>query len=238
LLQGPFGEVIRATGPMAKANPFRFSTKYQDDETDLLYFTFRYYNSSTGRWISRDQLNEQGFELLRRKPLLGSPDVNLYCYVRNEPVDRQDELGLEVIVANPGTGQQVCQVLTITAGTIEAALLAVPVGAIVVSAAVVGSVAVVGYTICHPRQVPRTWCPSKVNVIPITAAPPEPEQCPKEVDEVLPNGIRHCEFWCRKSGFKVNKYGSECDTSTIKYPETHPGTQPLPPYPPPAPSHP
>src|SRR5208283_4718650 len=28
---GPFGEVIRATGPMAKANPFRFSTQYQDD---------------------------------------------------------------------------------------------------------------------------------------------------------------------------------------------------------------
>ena len=32
---GPFGEVLRATGPMAKANPFRFSAKYQDDETDL-----------------------------------------------------------------------------------------------------------------------------------------------------------------------------------------------------------
>jgi len=30
-LEGPFGEVLRATGPMAKANPFRFSTKYQDD---------------------------------------------------------------------------------------------------------------------------------------------------------------------------------------------------------------
>ena len=37
---GPFGEVIRATGPMAKANPFRFSTKYQDDETDLLYYRY------------------------------------------------------------------------------------------------------------------------------------------------------------------------------------------------------
>ena len=32
---GPFGEVIRQTGPMAKANPIRFSTKYQDDESDL-----------------------------------------------------------------------------------------------------------------------------------------------------------------------------------------------------------
>ena len=45
---GPFGEVIRATGPMAKANPFRFSTKFQDDETDLLYYGYRYYNPSTG----------------------------------------------------------------------------------------------------------------------------------------------------------------------------------------------
>ena len=34
---GPFGELIRATGPARGTNPFRFSTKYQDDETDLLY---------------------------------------------------------------------------------------------------------------------------------------------------------------------------------------------------------
>src|SRR5208283_3739186 len=52
-LEGPFGEVIRATGPMAKANPFRFSTKYQDDETDLLYYGYRYYNPAMGRWLSR-----------------------------------------------------------------------------------------------------------------------------------------------------------------------------------------
>ena len=37
---GPFAEVLRATGPMAKANPFRFSTKFhrrgQTGETILL----------------------------------------------------------------------------------------------------------------------------------------------------------------------------------------------------------
>jgi hypothetical protein len=32
---GPFGEVIRASGAASGSNPFRFSTKYQDDETDL-----------------------------------------------------------------------------------------------------------------------------------------------------------------------------------------------------------
>jgi hypothetical protein len=32
---GPFGERIRASGLLAKTNPFRFSTKYQDEETRL-----------------------------------------------------------------------------------------------------------------------------------------------------------------------------------------------------------
>jgi RHS repeat-associated protein len=57
---GPFGEVIRANGPASRLNPFRFSTKYQDDETDLLYYGYRYYNAGTGRWISRDPANEFG----------------------------------------------------------------------------------------------------------------------------------------------------------------------------------
>jgi RHS repeat-associated protein len=56
----PFGELIRQSGTMAKANPFRFSTKYQDDETDLLYYGYRYYNTSTGRWPSRDPIEERG----------------------------------------------------------------------------------------------------------------------------------------------------------------------------------
>jgi RHS repeat-associated protein len=61
---GPFGELVRATGPMAKVNPFRFSTKFQDDEIDLLYYGYRYYNASTGRWICRDPLGEAGFQLV------------------------------------------------------------------------------------------------------------------------------------------------------------------------------
>jgi len=78
--EGPFGEVIRATGPMAKANPFRFSTKYQDDETELVYYGCRYYNASTGRWITRDLINENG-------------GVSLYAFVRGNPVNRFDALG-------------------------------------------------------------------------------------------------------------------------------------------------
>src|SRR5208337_3822316 len=59
---GPFGEVIRATGPMAKANPFRFSTKYQDDESELVCYPYRFYSASTGRWLSRDPIDELGFD--------------------------------------------------------------------------------------------------------------------------------------------------------------------------------
>ncbi len=61
-LEGPFGEVLRATGQMAKANPFGFSTKYQDDETDLLYYGYSYYNASMGRLLSKDILEELAFD--------------------------------------------------------------------------------------------------------------------------------------------------------------------------------
>jgi RHS repeat-associated protein len=78
---GPFGELIRATGPMAKLSPFRFSTKYQDDETGLLYYGHRYYNPSTGRWLSRDPMAESG-------------GPNLYLIVANCPIAESDYLGL------------------------------------------------------------------------------------------------------------------------------------------------
>jgi RHS repeat-associated protein len=77
---GPFGEVIRSTGCMAKTNPFRFSTKYADDESDLLYYGYRYYKASTGTWVNRDPLEERGGR-------------NLYAFVRNNPVSKVDVLG-------------------------------------------------------------------------------------------------------------------------------------------------
>jgi RHS repeat-associated protein len=99
----PFGELIRATGPMAKLNPFRFSTKYDDDETDLLYYGYRYYNPSTGRWPNRDPIGENGFEVvsyrtsnpLRKVFALGlMGGLNLYEFVQNQPTVQHDPLGL------------------------------------------------------------------------------------------------------------------------------------------------
>jgi RHS repeat-associated protein len=79
---GPFGEVLRATGPMAKVNPFRFSTKYQDDETELVYYPpGRFYCPSRGGWLSPDPAELEG-------------GLNLYCFVDNDPIDDIDMLGL------------------------------------------------------------------------------------------------------------------------------------------------
>jgi len=67
---GPFGEPIRVTGPLAQTNPFRFSTKFTDEETGLVYYGYRYYAPTLGRWINRDPLEEQG-------------GLNLYALVSN-----------------------------------------------------------------------------------------------------------------------------------------------------------
>ncbi|HEV2392602.1 MAG TPA: RHS repeat-associated core domain-containing protein [Verrucomicrobiae bacterium] len=97
---GPFGEVIRATGPMAKANPFRFSTKYQDDETDLVYYGYRYYNANTGRWSSRDPVVDPGWNpglfdsLLAKSARLIDDYPNLSCFIGNKPITSFDVLGL------------------------------------------------------------------------------------------------------------------------------------------------
>ncbi|MGO8678353.1 MAG: RHS repeat-associated core domain-containing protein, partial [Limisphaerales bacterium] len=104
---GPFGEVLRATGPMAKNNPFRFSTKYDDDETGLLYYGYRYYNASTGRWLSRDPVEEPGFTILNSDGNTGDAGPALYGFVGNDPVDDTDDLGLldhkfEVVTGSVG----------------------------------------------------------------------------------------------------------------------------------------
>ena len=81
---GPFGEALRATGPMARKNPFRFSTKYTDEESGLLYYGYRFYNPTTGRWLSRDPIAESG-------------GANLFAFVGNQPIQRVDLNGQSLV---------------------------------------------------------------------------------------------------------------------------------------------
>ena len=102
---GPFGESIRASGVFAKNNPYRFSTKYQDAESDLLYYGHRFYNPSTGRWPNRDPLGELG-------------GINLYGFVRNSAVNLYDPLGLTIPGTGPGAYPPYTQPPLPTPGTI------------------------------------------------------------------------------------------------------------------------
>ena len=86
---GPFGELIHATGPAAQANPWRYATKYLDEETGLYYFGRRYLDPVTGQWMSRELLGED-------------ESLNLYSYCHNDPVNRVDVLGLQAIVVAEG----------------------------------------------------------------------------------------------------------------------------------------
>ncbi|MFO1521641.1 MAG: RHS repeat-associated core domain-containing protein [Kiritimatiellia bacterium] len=79
----PFGKRLTATGPLAAANPFRFSTKIEE-ETGWNYYGYRFYAPDIGRWPNRDPIGENG-------------GVNLLCMVGNSTITYNDFIGLLVI---------------------------------------------------------------------------------------------------------------------------------------------
>ena len=81
---GPFGEPVKATGPKAHEFRFRFSTKYTNPESGQLYYGYRLYDPPSGKWLSRDPIEEQG-------------GINLYGFVGNDAVNQWDYLGLDFI---------------------------------------------------------------------------------------------------------------------------------------------
>ncbi len=66
---------------------FAFSTKYEDAETGLLYYGYRYYAPEMGRWISRDPIAERG-------------GVNLYGMVSNDSINYVDYYGLHELTVS------------------------------------------------------------------------------------------------------------------------------------------
>ena len=76
----PYGNTIKAEGQAARENKIRFSTKEYDSSTGLYYYGYRYYDPKTGRWPSRDPIEERGGE-------------NLYGFVGNDGLNGVDVLG-------------------------------------------------------------------------------------------------------------------------------------------------
>jgi RHS repeat-associated protein len=87
---GPFGELLEVE-ESGVSNPFRFSTKFTDGETGLVYYGYRYYSPEMGRWLNRDPIEEQG-------------GWNLYGFVGNDGVGKVDYLGLAYFSYRPLDG--------------------------------------------------------------------------------------------------------------------------------------
>ncbi len=82
-----FGNTLVATGTYATQNRYRFSTKPLDGEVTnapLYYYGYRYYDPVTGRWPSRDPIEEEG-------------GLNLYGFVGNDSINDTDLLGHECL---------------------------------------------------------------------------------------------------------------------------------------------
>jgi RHS repeat-associated protein len=78
----PYGNSFGATGTLAGANQFRFSSKRLVSPAGLYYYPFRFYDPGVQRWLSVDPIEEEG-------------GVNLYAFVGNEPTGKIDPFGLQ-----------------------------------------------------------------------------------------------------------------------------------------------
>ena len=90
----PYGKLIGQTGTYRSR--YLFSSKEYDAETGFIYFGYRYLDTSTGRWTSRDN-----------SELADGP--NLYAYARNNPLNRidpdgRDSVNNRLIAFNPELG--------------------------------------------------------------------------------------------------------------------------------------
>jgi RHS repeat-associated protein len=115
----PFGETLRANGVVAKANLIRFSTQFAGDVTGHKKYLHRD-RMDAGRWLSRDLLGDKAFQDIHAHELRtpanngeqltrnASVELNLYRFVRNDPVQSVDVYGLDVWIlkATGGFGHQ------------------------------------------------------------------------------------------------------------------------------------
>jgi RHS repeat-associated protein len=77
----PYGGFYRSSQTGTNLDEFRYAGMFYLPEAELYFTRYRAYDPSTGRWLSRDPIEEDG-------------GINLYGYVEGNPVNLVDPLGL------------------------------------------------------------------------------------------------------------------------------------------------
>ena len=72
----PYGAVT-TSGDVTQ--PIQWSSEFHDDELALVYYNYRHYNPTDGRWLGRDSIEST---------------YNAYLFIGNVPVQYYDEIGL------------------------------------------------------------------------------------------------------------------------------------------------
>jgi RHS repeat-associated protein len=107
----PFGNVFSMSGPLACANLYRFSSKEADPASGLIYYLYRYYDSTLQRWMNRDPLSDswqspsEAWFLSKVGPWEFYGGGNLYHFVYNGPTLSVDSFGLDLYIVRDKGGK-------------------------------------------------------------------------------------------------------------------------------------
>ena len=127
-----WGKLLSVTGSLATTigaqNPFRYRGYYYDNETGFYYLQSRYYDPTTGRFISPDVLVSTG---------QGIVGHNMYAYCLNNPVNRTDDSGYGSWLNTLKTALMITAVIAVAAAAVAATV--VTAGAAVPALAAVGA---------------------------------------------------------------------------------------------------
>jgi RHS repeat-associated protein len=91
----PFGEA-EVNSNSTVENNFRFPGQYYDQETGLHYNYHRYYNPSTGRYLTPDPIGQTG-------------GLNIYLYANNNPINLLDPGGMIFAYIYPMSEETECE---------------------------------------------------------------------------------------------------------------------------------